>query len=86
MKALLATLLLATCSLAQTSAPAAPTVAQLVGSWRLVSVEDTLKDGTVKPEDRFGPHPLVRTGGSSPGYIPAATASIAGKSRLDFDG
>jgi hypothetical protein len=58
MKTLLAILLLAMCSFAQTSAPAMPTVAQLLGSWRLVSVEVTLKDGTVKPDDRFGPRPL----------------------------
>ena len=56
MKTLLAILLLAASSFAQTSAPAMPTVAQLLGSWRLVSIEMTLKDGTVKPDDRFGPH------------------------------
>jgi Lipocalin-like domain len=56
MKTSLAILLLAICSLGQTSSLAVPTVAQLVGSWRLVSVEITLKDGTVKPDDRFGPH------------------------------
>ncbi len=58
MKTLLAILLLAMCSFAQTTALAVPTVAQLLGSWRLVSVEVTLKDGTVKPDDRFGPRPL----------------------------
>jgi Lipocalin-like domain len=57
MKTVLAILLLATCSLAQTSKTAVPTVAQLVGSWRMVSVEITLKDGTVKSDDMFGPHP-----------------------------
>jgi hypothetical protein len=56
MKTVLAILLLTTCSLAQTSSLAGPTVAQLVGSWRLVSEEVTLKDGTVKPDDKFGPH------------------------------
>lgn len=56
MKTLLAILLLAICSLGQTNSLAMPTVAQLVGSWRLVSVEVTLKDETVKPDDRFGPH------------------------------
>jgi hypothetical protein len=56
MKMLLAILLLPICSLGQTSSLAVPTAAQLVGSWRLVSVEVTLKDGTVKPDDRFGPH------------------------------
>ncbi len=56
MKTLLAVLLLATCPLAQSGAPAVPTVAQLIGSWRLVSVQVTLKDGTVKPDERFGPH------------------------------
>jgi hypothetical protein len=58
MKTLLAIMLLATCSLAQTTSLVPPTVAQLVGSWRLVSVEVTLKDGTVKPDERFGPHAL----------------------------
>jgi len=61
MKAVLAILLLATCSLAQTRASAVPTavptVAQLVGSWRLISMGITLKDGTVKPDDMLGPHP-----------------------------
>ena len=56
MKTVLTMLLLATCSLAQSSSLAAPTVAQLVGTWRVVSVEVTTKDGTVKPDDRFGPH------------------------------
>src|SRR5271165_2161234 len=56
MKTVLTILLLATCSLAQSSSLALPTVAQLVGSWRLVSVEVTMKGGTVKPDDRFGPH------------------------------
>jgi hypothetical protein len=41
MKRVAAILLLAICSLAQTSSLAVPTVAQLVGSWRLVSVEIT---------------------------------------------
>ena len=57
MKTLLVTLPLVSCSLAQSSAPAVPTLVQLVGSWRLVSVAVTLKDGTVKPDDDFGPHP-----------------------------
>jgi Lipocalin-like domain len=56
MKTVLTTLLLATCSLARSSSRAAPTVAQLVGTWRVVSVEVTMKDGTVKPDDKFGPH------------------------------
>jgi Lipocalin-like domain len=56
MKMVLTMLLLATCWLAQSSSLAAPTVAQLVGTWRVVSVEVTTKDGTVKPDDRFGPH------------------------------
>ena len=55
MKVLLTTLLLAACSLAQT-ATKAPTIAQLIGTWQLVSIEDTMKDGTVKSPDQFGPH------------------------------
>jgi hypothetical protein len=56
MKALLATLLLAVTALAQTATPA-PTVSQLVGTWKLVSIEDTMKDGKVQPSAQFGPHP-----------------------------
>jgi hypothetical protein len=37
--------------------PAAPTVAQILGTWKLVSIEDTLKDGKVQPSTEFGPHP-----------------------------
>jgi hypothetical protein len=56
LKTLFTTLLLATCSLAQIPAPT-PTVAQLVGTWQLLSIEDTMKDGAVNPPDQFGPHP-----------------------------
>ena len=56
MKTLFTTLLLASCSLAQTATPS-PAVAQLVGTWQLVSIEDTTKDGAVKPPEQFGPHP-----------------------------
>ncbi len=54
MKLLLSTLLIATCSLAQTGAHAP---SPLLGTWRLVSVEDTMKDGTVAPQLELGPHP-----------------------------
>lgn len=53
MKVLLATILLCVSMLAQS----APTVSQLVGTWKLVSIEDTMKDGTVQPSKQFGPHP-----------------------------
>jgi Lipocalin-like domain len=56
MKVLLSVLLLAVSALAQTTTPA-PTVAQLVGTWKLVSIEDTMKDGKVQPSAQFGPHP-----------------------------
>jgi hypothetical protein len=56
MKAFLATILLATCSLAQT-ATQSPTVAQLLGTWRLVSIVDTMKDGTNGFQPELGPHP-----------------------------
>ena len=56
MKTLIATILLAALSLAQTAAPA-PTVAQLIGTWRLVSVVDTMKDGTTGFPPELGPHP-----------------------------
>ena len=58
MKALLATILLAACALAQSSSPARPTTGQLVGTWRLVSMEDTMTDGSVKPPERFGAHSI----------------------------
>jgi len=48
------TLLFAVSSLAQSAS--APTVAQLLGTWRLVSVEDTMKDGATKPAPGLGPH------------------------------
>ena len=54
MKSLLTILLLAASSLAQT---AGPTAEQLVGTWQLVSIEDTMKDGSVKPPAQFGLHP-----------------------------
>ena len=34
-----------------------PTVSQLVGTWKLVSVEETMTDGRVQPSKRYGPHP-----------------------------
>ena len=52
MKLLLTPLLLAALSLAQ-----APTVSQLVGTWQIVSIEDTMKDGSVGPPADLGPHP-----------------------------
>ncbi|HEX8798715.1 MAG TPA: lipocalin-like domain-containing protein, partial [Terriglobales bacterium] len=51
MKALLTLPLLAALSLAQ-----GPTVSQLVGTWQLVSIEDTMKDGSVGPPADLGPH------------------------------
>jgi len=54
MKVLLTTLLFAASSLAQS---AARTPSQLVGTWQLVSIEDTMKDGTVQPPAQLGPHP-----------------------------
>ena len=45
-------LLLVASALAQS-----PTVSQLVGTWQIVSIEDTFKDGTVGPSAQFGPHP-----------------------------
>lgn len=49
-------LLLAVTSWAQTNA-SAPTVSQLVGTWKLVSIEDTMSDGKVQPSSQFGSHP-----------------------------
>ena len=52
MKLLLSVLLLAASSLAQTTTPA-PTVAQLLGTWKLVSIEDTMTDGKAQPSAQF---------------------------------
>ena len=52
MKLLLTLLLLAALSLAQ-----GPTVSQLVGTWQIVSIRDTMKDGSVGPPADLGPHP-----------------------------
>ena len=56
MKSLFIAILLAGASLAQTATPA-PTVTQLLGTWKLVSVEDTMKDSKAQPSTPFGPHP-----------------------------
>jgi len=55
MKSLLAAIFLGAASLAQTATPA-PTVSQLLGTWKLVSIEDTMNDGKVQPA-QYGPHP-----------------------------
>jgi hypothetical protein len=55
-KTLFVILLLAATALAQTTA-ATPTAAQLIGTWQLVSIEDTAKDGTAGPSAQFGAHP-----------------------------
>ena len=52
MKVLLVFLFLAAVSHAQN-----PTVTQLVGTWQIVSIEVTMKDGTVQPTAQFGSHP-----------------------------
>jgi hypothetical protein len=54
MKILLTALLLGSASVL---AQSAPTVSQLLGTWQIVSIEDTLKDGTVGPSADLGPHP-----------------------------
>ena len=56
MKSALIAILLAVSSIAQTATPPAPTVAQLLGTWKLVSIEDTMKDGKVQTSP-FGSHP-----------------------------
>ncbi|HEY4901227.1 MAG TPA: lipocalin-like domain-containing protein [Terriglobales bacterium] len=56
MKSIGAILLLASSALAQTAATA-PTVLQLLGTWKLVSIEDTMTDGKAQPSAQFGPHP-----------------------------
>ena len=59
MKSVAAILLLAASALAQKGSAAKPTTGQLVGTWRLVSIEDTMKEGVVKSPEQFGPHPLA---------------------------
>jgi len=56
MKSLLIAILFASAAVAQTATPA-PTVGQLLGTWKLVSIEETMKDGKVQPATQFGPHP-----------------------------
>jgi len=56
MKVLLSILLLVASALAQSSTPA-PTVAELIGTWKLISIEDTTTDGKPWPSAQFGPHP-----------------------------
>jgi len=56
MKVLIAIVLFAASALAQATTPA-PTVAQLVGTWQIVSIDDTNPDGKVQPSAQFGPHP-----------------------------
>jgi Lipocalin-like domain len=56
MRVLLSVLFLAACSVGQSKTPA-PTLAQLVGTWKLVSIEDTMTDGKVRPSAQFGQHP-----------------------------
>ena len=58
MKTIVATLLFVASALAQNGNPPTPTVAQLVGTWRLVSISDTMKDGSVRSPEQFGPHPI----------------------------
>jgi len=52
MKIVLAVLLTSASLLAQSG----PIVSQLVGTWKLVSIEDTLQNGTTGPSKQFGPH------------------------------
>jgi len=53
MKLVFVTLLLAASTMAQSGS----TVSQLVGTWQIVSIEVTMKDGTVQPTAQFGAHP-----------------------------
>ena len=54
MKSLWIAILLVVAS--QPQAPG-PTVAQLLGTWKLVSIEDTMNDGKVQFPPQYGPHP-----------------------------
>jgi hypothetical protein len=53
MKMLLIILLVSASAVAQS----APTVSQLVGTWQIVSIEDSSADGRVGPSAQFGSHP-----------------------------
>jgi hypothetical protein len=54
MKSIAAILLLAASALAQV----VHTGRELEGTWRLVSMEDTMTDGSVKPPERLGAHAI----------------------------
>jgi lipocalin-like protein len=56
MKVFYPTFLLVASVFAQSATPA-PTVAQVLGSWKLVSIEDTMTNGKVQPSAQFGSHP-----------------------------
>ena len=56
MKVVFAILALSVSLLAQSAAPA-PTVGQLVGTWKLVSIEETTNDGAVRTATQFGLQP-----------------------------
>jgi hypothetical protein len=77
MKSLAVVLLLAVSSVAQS----APTVAQLVGTWKLVSIEDTLTNGTVGPSAQLGPHPRGFIMYEPDGYM---CATIVNSDRSDW--
>lgn len=50
--------LLVGCALAQNSNAAKSDGGPLLGTWKLVSVTDTLKNGTAGPSAQLGPHPI----------------------------
>lgn len=58
MRWLWTTLLLAACALAQEAKEAKSNGGLLLGTWKLVSIADTLKDGTVGPPAQLGAHAI----------------------------
>jgi len=68
MKHLLITLLLSVPILDQSP----PTTSQLIGTWKLVSVEDTTQDGKIQPSAQFGSHPHGFLMYETDGYMCAA--------------
>ena len=55
--AVLSLMCISTAASAQSNGATASTAKQqIVGTWRLVSIEDTAADGTSGPDSRFGPH------------------------------
>jgi hypothetical protein len=56
-------------------AQTAPTIDKLVGTWKLVSIEDTAQDGKIQPSVQFGAHPHGFLMYEADGYMCATIAN-----------